>query len=94
MCLLNEENPLFIDLPPVFSIHSALKMVIFVGKINDFNWKEESYDLVVLLKVSQYQSVDFYKLCLMSIGPVVGEIWGEESLQCWEWRFLGGNGLH
>jgi len=65
-------------------------MVIFVGKINNFNWKEELYDLVVLLEVSEYQSIDFYKLFLVSISLVVGEIWGEEFLQCWEWRFWGG----
>ena len=60
-----------------------------MGKINDFNWKEESYDLVVLSEVRKDQSVDFYKLRLVSIGPVVGEIWGEDSLQRWEWRFWG-----
>ena len=61
-----------------------------MGKINDFNWKEESYDLVALLEVREDQSLDFYKPLLVSIGPVVGEIWDKDSLKHWEWRFWGG----
>jgi hypothetical protein len=57
-----------------------------VGKINDFNWKEKSYNLVLLAEVRKDQSVNFHKLCLVSIGPVVGEIWGENSLR-WDLGF-------
>jgi hypothetical protein len=58
-----------------------------VGEINDFNWKDESYDIVVLSEVRNDQSIDFYIHRLVSIGPVVDEIGGEDSLQRWEWRF-------
>jgi len=59
-----------------------------VTKINDFDWKGESYDLLVPSGVREDQSVDFCKLRLLSIGPVVSEIWGEDSLQRWEWPSL------
>jgi len=52
----------------------------FMGEINNFNSKEESYDIVVLSEVRNDQSVDFYIHRLVSIGLVVGEIWGEDSL--------------
>ncbi len=42
----------------------------------------------MLSEVREDQSIDFYKLHLMLIGSVVGEIWGEDSLWRWEWPLL------
>ncbi len=63
-----------------------------MGKRNDFNQNKESYDFVVMSEVRD-RSVDFNKLRCVSIGPAVGEIWSEDSLQRWEWRFFGGGGM-
>ena len=57
--------------------------------MDEFNWKERLYGLVVLSKVREELFVDFYKLRSELIGPVVDDIWGEDSPHCWDSRFWG-----